>query len=256
MKETTTDLLPDKEILGSKLNPRVATKMSAGAEAGQIASAISRGGRFRCARIGAEVSPTMCVKRFEEARDAGNVWSPCLECAKVLTMMKDLPTPPAKQPPKPAPEVVTMPKPVKKEVPATEARLEIVPQKVVSNPAPFPGWAKFRRREQISPGEVFARFGKTSLSLSAAASDRLGLGEFGSVDVYHSPGKIGLHFRPEKEGSFALSKETKCGRVRKLSCASLIKALGLEWAMDRRLDLRQVGPGMAEIELGVKDGPK
>jgi hypothetical protein len=260
MKETTTDLLPDKEILGSKLNPRVATKMSAGAEAGQVASAISKGGRFRCARVGAEVSPQMCVKRFKDAKESGNVWSPCLECAKVLTMMKDLPTPPAKQSPKPAPkptpEVVTMPKPVKKEVPATEARLEIVPPK----PAKAPSVDAFTAGFEVYSAKMsrkalrvsYAKLSPRAIHFSASAVNEFDLKGYQTVDAYYKPGVLRFVFRSDNLGEFTPTKRMADRTELKICATGFVKLWKIpEAAFGKKLSIVEHGPGLLEVSLDL-----
>jgi hypothetical protein len=137
------------------------------------------------------------------------------------------------------------PDPIQQEAKA-EPKLEIVKKQ-----NPFAGWNKFNPRDQIRPGDVYVRIGKTSMTMSAAAASELNLNQYDTVDVYHSVGKLGLHFMKGKGGTFVLTKETRGGNVRKMSCASLVKILKLEevGAMGRRLPVREIAPGMIEVDL-------
>jgi hypothetical protein len=239
MALSVSDMLPDDEGLGSKMNPRT-PKCSAEADAGATAKAMLKGGAFLCSRIGAEVYPKNCLKRYKEAQEAGAKRSPCLECAKVQVVARKLQFDPAGPVfnRKPTEDIVT---------PATLKKVE--PER-----GPFPGWQLFDPREVVRPGDVFARIGKTSMTFSAAAVTELELNSFDSVDVYHAPGKLGLHFREGRQGVFVLTRETRGGRIRKLSCSSLVKGLSLDGAKDQRLPLVKRGPGLVEIDLGKGPG--
>lgn len=223
-----------------------------------------KGATFYCNRIKAEVGARSCKSKYTYAKAQKIQGSPCLECAKVLAMLRNDPTPVDPQPTIDPKEIAAMasrpakkgtPDPIAQEVKAVvEPKLEIVtkPAPEVKEKAeanPFASWKKFSPRDQIKPGEVYARIGKTSMTLSANAADTFGLSNFDSVDVYHTDGKLGLHFLKGKAGAYVLTRETRGGRVRKLSCASLVNGLKLASAMDRRLPLREIGPGMIEVNL-------
>ena len=262
-------------------------KATPGADAIARAKAIQCGAKWKCTRVKAWVSIDDCVGRYALAReDKSGDYQPCLECSSIVlhlrNMGKGLPspismqTPPMSAPrfepkPLPKPKETTMARPAKKGTPdpivvetkEEPHRLEIVaaqqcetkpvaPQKkeTVSH-NPFEGWTKFNPRDHAKPGDVYARIGKTSMSFSAAASAELSLILYDSVDVYHADGKLGLHFRMGKAGTFVLTKEPRSKAVRKLSCSSLVKSLKLDnlGAIDRRLALKRLAPGMIEIDL-------
>lgn len=224
-----------------------------------------KGQTFYCNRIKAEVGARNCKSKYTYAKAQKIQGSPCLECAKVLAMLRNDPTPAEPQLTIDPKEIAAMVRPAKKGTPdpiieevkaVTEPKLEIVTkpapevkEKAATFTNPFEGWTKFNPRDQIKQGDVYARLGKTSMTLSAQAADTFGLNSFDSVDIYHADGKLGMHFQKGKAGTFVLTKETRGGRVRKLSCASLVKSLNLGNAMARRLALREIGPGMIEVDL-------
>ena len=232
-----------------------------------------KGQTFYCNRIKAEVGARNCKSKYAYAKAQQISASPCLECAKVLAMIRKDPTPVEPQLEIDPKEIAAMARPAKKGTPdpiieevkaAVEPKLEIVAtqkcetkQVVSQNKAdlvdknPFADWAKFSPRDQIRPGDVYARIGKTSMTLSAHAADTFGLSKYDSVDVYHADGKLGLHFMKGKAGAFTLTRATRGGRVRKLSCSSLVKGLKLDklGAIDRRLTVREIAAGMIEVDL-------
>lgn len=263
----------DEEINLNPSGPTSKATQSPSGNATSTAKALLRNQKFYCARIKAEVSPLNCKGKYTYARAQSITASPCLECAKVLAMLRKEPLANYTEPQKPIDpkELAAMARPAKKGTPdpiqqeaKTEPKLEIVATQQretkpvasqnkadLSDKNPFAGWSKFNPRDQIRPGDVYVRIGKTSMTMSAAAADGLNLNQYDTVDVYHAAGKLGLHFQKGNGGTFVLTKETRGGKVRKMSCASLVKNLKLKelGAMDRRLPLREVAPGMIEVNL-------
>lgn len=249
----------DEEINLDPSGPTSKATQSPSGNATSTAKALLRNQRFYCARIKAEVSPLNCKGKYHYAKAQGIAASPCLECAKVLAMLRKVPFSACPEPQQPIDpkELAAMARPAKKGTPdpiqqevKTEPKLEIV-EKRAAQQNPFAGWTKFNPRDQIKPGDVYARIGKTSMSFSAAAASGFSLNLYDSVDVYHADGKLGLHFRMGKGGTFALTKETRSKTVRKMSCASLVKSLRLDekGAVGRRLSLKEIEAGMIEIDL-------
>lgn len=263
----------DEEINLNPSGPTSKAIQTPGKNAETTAKALIKNQKFYCSRIKAEVSPLNCKGKYTYAKAQGITASPCLECAKVQMILRKVPLAncPEPQPTIDPKEIATMARPAKKGTPdpivvetkEEPRRLEIVaaqqcetkpvaPQKkeTVSH-NPFEGWTKFNPRDHAKPGDVYARIGKTSMSFSAAASAELSLILYDSVDVYHADGKLGLHFRMGKAGTFVLTKEPRSKAVRKLSCSSLVKSLKLDnlGAIDRRLALKRLAPGMIEIDL-------
>lgn len=259
-----------EEINLDPSGPSSKATQSPSGNATSTAKALLRNQKFYCARIKAEVSPLNCKGKYTYAKAQGITASPCLECAKVQMMLRKVPLAncPEPQPTIDPKELAAMARPTKKGTPdpiqqevkivnAIDPRPEVaakvleIVEKKASQQNPFAGWKKFSPRDQIKPGDVYARIGKTSMSFSAAAASGFSLNLYDSVDVYHADGKLGLHFRMGKAGTFVLTKEPRSKTVRKMSCASLVKNLKLKelGAMDRRLPLKEVAPGMIEVSL-------
>lgn len=244
-----------EEINLDPSGPSSKATQSPSGNATSTAKALLRNQKFYCSRIKAEVSPLNCKGKYTYAKAQGISASPCLECAKMQMMLRKEPLANCPEPQKTIDpkELAAMARPAKKGTPdpiqqevKAEPKLEIV-----KTASPFAGWKKFSPRDQIKPGDVYARIGKTSMSFSAAAASGFGLNLYDSVDVYHADGKLGLHFRTGKAGTFVLTKEPRSKTVRKMSCASLVKSLRLDekGAVGRRLSLKEIEAGMIEVDL-------
>lgn len=95
--ETMSDILPDNEGLGRKMNPPKVPIVSAGTEAEKTAQKMAAGAEFPCNRIPeGKSSPTVCISRYKTAKAscirnhqmAMGKLPPCLECAKVHVFLK------------------------------------------------------------------------------------------------------------------------------------------------------------------------
>jgi hypothetical protein len=221
------------------------------------AKALLRNQKFYCSRIKAEVSPLNCKGKYHYAKARGISASPCLECAKVLTMMKDLPKPPAPKPTtKPAPEVIPMPKPVKKEVPATEARLEIVPPK----PAKAPSVDAFTAGFEVYSAKMsrkalrvsYAKLSPRAIHFSASAVNEFGLKGYQTVDAYYKPGVLRFVFRSDNLGEFTPTKRMADRTELKICATGFVKLWKIpEAAFGKKLSIVEHGPGLLEVGLAL-----
>ena len=233
--------------------------------AATTAKALVKNQKFYCSRIKAEVSPLNCKGKYNYAKAQGITASPCLECAKVLFMLRQSGQCPEPQPTIDPKEIAAMVRPAKKGTPdpiieevkaAVEPRLEIVTkpaqeakEKVASNP--FVGW------EQYSPGaalrgklDVFASFTSAGiLSLSVAAQEQIKLQLYSSVDVLHAKGKIGLRLHPGKKGALSIVAKTKSRSSATVSARGFLRQFKLEGVCGKRFAVREIAPGFVEIDL-------
>ncbi len=250
--DSSTDMLPD-EGLGSKMNPKIQIK-TAGADAGLAAVAMAKGSSFRCARIGADVTPKSCVNRYTAARTGGLPHSPCLECAKVRTMMKkageDFTPPPQLQKAvaemvATAKEVLTMPAPAKALAPTPAGPEDFTKGFEIYS-------AKASRKAQRV---VFAKLNAKAISFSAAAVAEFGLKDFVTADAYYRPGVIRFVFRKDDGGEFTPTKRMVDRTELKLSAAGFVKAWKIPAAaIGKAFNVTGHGPGLLEVRLDVGEG--
>lgn len=153
------------------------------------------------------------------------------------------------------------PDPVMEEVKAVvETKAEIVTQGApeVKEPAatftsPFDGWTKYdpmagRRATALE----FVAISRTSISFSAAATERLRLKSYPSVTLYYQKDRIGIELARDESGVLKCTNETKGRAGVKVAAQGLVKALGLDTKKmkGKRFALREIGPGLLEIDLG------
>jgi len=233
------------------------------------ANKMVKGCTFYCNRIKSEVGARRCKSKYTYAKAQKIQGSPCLECAKVLAMLRNDPTPVEPKPTIDPKEIAAMatrpakkgtPAPIAQEVKAVvEPKLEIVtkPAPEVKEEAatftnPFAGWTKYdplAGRRALS--QEFVSISKTAISFSAAATARLDLKKYSTVTFYYQAGRIGIELCEGNSGVLKCTNETK-GRVGvKVAAQGLIKTLGLtdEQLKGKRYELRELGAGLLEIDL-------
>ena len=234
------------------------TSGKAGEDAAARARSIAIGSNWWCSRVKAWVNLDECVGRYAEARGAGSCYSPCLECATVACHLRALGqrTPvvyvPEEQPV--TQEETIMTKPAKKGTPdpvQQEAKLE--KEKPVDCTNPFAGWNKYDPYDRHRQGrDSFVTLTKSgSFFFSVEAVKNFGLGAFMSVDLYHGQGKLGLHVHENDSGRLRIIKKHKRQDAKSvnISAVGAIKSFGLEKYQGRRFPLREVGPGLIEIDF-------
>lgn len=232
------------------------------------AKKMMKGQTFYCNRIKAEVGARNCKSKYAYAKAQKIQGSPCLECAKVLAMLRNDPTPVEPQLTIDPKEVAAMVRPAKKGTPdpiieevkaVIEPKLEIVtkPSPEVKEKAstltnPFAGWTKYdplagRRAVSLE----FASISKSAISFSAAATTRLDLKKYPTVTFYYRDGRIGIELCEGTSGVLKCTNETKGRAGVKVAAQGLIKALGLtaEQLKGKRYELREIGAGLLEIDL-------
>jgi hypothetical protein len=224
-----------------------------------------KGQTFYCNRIKAEVGARNCKSKYAYAKAQQISASPCLECAKVLAMIRKDPTPVEPQLEIDPKEIAAMVRPAKKGTPdpiieevkaAVEPKLEIVTKtapeiKEKAAPNPFAGW------DQYAPGaalrgklDVFASFTSAGiLSLSVAAQEQIKLQLYSSVDVLHAKGKIGLRLHPGKKGALSIVAKTKSRSSATVSARGFLRQFKLEGVCGKRFAIREIAPGFVEIDL-------
>jgi len=234
--------------------------------AATTAKALIKNQKFYCSRIKAEVSPLNCKSKYAYAKAQNITASPCLECAKVLCMLRK-----SDPCPEPRPTIATKenaamatrpakkgtPDPIAQEVKAAaEPKLEIVTKpsleaKEKAAPNPFAGW------DQYAPGaalrgklDVFASFTSAGiLSLSVAAQELIKLQLYSSVDILHSGNKIGLRLHPGKKGALSVVAKTKNRSSATVSARGFLRQFKLEGVCGKRFAVREIAPGFVEIDL-------
>lgn len=185
-----------------------------------------------------------------------------------ITIIKEKPMPPkitrAAKPKTTAtstPAKKGTPDPVMEEVKAVvETKAEIVTQDApevkgtaATFTSPFDGWTKYdpmagRRAASVE----FASISKTSIAFSAAATERLRLKSYPSVTLYYQKDRIGIELARDESGVLKCTNETKGRAGVKVAAQGLVKALGLDTKKmkGKRFALREIGPGLLEIDLG------
>ena len=233
--------------------------------------------RYAEARSGGEYAPCLeCSSIVRSLREMGcgtpvNTKAPVSaepqQEPKKITIIKEKPMPPkitgAAKPKTTAtstPAKKGTPDPVMEEVKAVvETKAEIVTQDApeVKEPAatftsPFDGWTKYdpmagRRAAALE----FVAISRTSISFSAAATERLRLKSYPSVTLYYQKDRIGIELARDESGVLKCTNETKGRAGVKVAAQGLVKALGLDTKSmkGRRFALREIGPGLLEIDL-------
>ena len=243
-----------EEINLNPSGPTSKATQTASGNAVSTAKALLRNQKFYCARIKAEVSPLNCKGKYHYAKAQGISASPCLECAKVLAMLRKEPLAncPEPQPTIDPKEIAAMVKPAKKEAPAAQKAAE-PSLEIVKNP--FDGWTKYdpmagRRAAALE----FVAISRTSISFSAAATENLKLKDYPTMTLYHGADgkKIGVELRKDASGVLKCTNETKGRAGVKVAAQGLIKALNLapDSFRKKRFALREIAPGFVEIDLG------
>ena len=232
--------------------------------AATTAKALVKNQKFYCSRIKVEVSPLNCKGKYAYAKAQKISASPCLECAKVLAMIRKDPTPVEPQLEIDPKEIAAMVRPAKKgtsdpiieEVQAAaEPKLEIVtkPAQVKEKAAanPFAGWAKYDPKARyIEQSDIFASFSAAGiLSLSVAAQEQIKLQLYSSVDILHAKGKIGLRLHPGKKGALTIVAKTKNRSSATVSARGFLRQFKLEGLCGKRFAIREIAPGFVEIDL-------
>lgn len=252
------------------LNPSGPTSkaiQTPGKNAATTAKALVKNQKFYCSRIKAEVSPLNCKGKYHYAKAQGITASPCLECAKVLFMLRKSGPCPEPQPTIDPKEIAAMVRPAKKGTPnpiieevkaVTEPKLEIVTkpapevkEKAASLTDPFDGWTKYDPKARyIEQSDIFASFSAAGiLSLSVAAQDQIKLQLYSSVDVLHAGDKIGLRLHPGKKGALAIVAKTKNKSSATISGRGFLRKFKLENVCGKRFAIREIAPGFVEIDL-------
>lgn len=226
-----------------------------------------KGATFYCNRIKAEVGARSCKSKYTYAKAQKIQGSPCLECAKVLAMLRNDPSVDP-QPTINPKEIAAMSRPAKKGTPDSivqEVKLEIVEtharetkplvsqnKEDLSDKNPFAGWTKYdplagRRAASLE----FVSISRTAISFSAAATTRLDLKKYPTVTFYYQKDRIGVELCEGVDGVLKCTNETKGRTGVKIAAQGLIKALGLdaEKMKGRRYELRELGGGLLEIDL-------
>ncbi len=238
-----------------------------GENAASTAKALVKNQKFYCSRIKAEVSPLNCKSKYTYAKAQNITASPCLECAKVLFMLRQAGTSPEPQPTIDLKEIAAMVRPAKKGTPdpiieevkaVVEPKLEIVTKpapevkgKAASLTDPFDGWEKYDPKARyIEQSDIFASFSAAGiLSLSVAAQGQIKLQLYSSVDVLHAKGKIGLRLHPGKKGALAIVAKTKNKSSATISGRGFLRKFKLENVCGKRFTVREIAPGFVEIDL-------
>lgn len=231
------------------------------------AKKMMKGGTFYCNRIRAEVGARNCKSKYTYAKAQKIHGSPCLECAKVLAMLRKEPFSACPEPQQPIDpkELAAMARPAKKGTPdpiqqeaKAETKLEIVTKpapEVKEKPAsftnPFAGWAQYSPNAALRGRlDVFASFSASGvLSLSVAAQEQINLQLYSSVDVLHADGKLGLRLHPGKKGSLAIVAKTKNRSSATVSGRGFLRQFKLESLCGKRFTVREIAPGFVEIDL-------
>lgn len=257
----------DDEINLDPSGPTSKATQSATGNATSTAKALLKNQKFYCARIKAEVSPLNCKGKYTYAKAQKIHGSPCLECAKVLAMLRKEPFSACPEPQQPIDpkELAAMARPAKKGTPdpiqqeaKTEPKLEIVtkpaPQvkeKAATLTNPFAGWAQYSPNAALRGRlDVFASFSASGvLSLSVAAQEQINLQLYSSVDVLHADGKLGLRLHPGKKGALAIVAKTKNRSSATVSARGFLRQFKLEGVCGKRFTVREIAPGFVEIDL-------
>lgn len=256
----------DEEINLDPSGPTSKATQSATGNATSTAKALLRNQKFYCSRIKAEVSPLNCKGKYHYAKAQGITASPCLECAKVLAMLRKEPQTTYPEPqPTIDPKEPTMARPAKKGTPdpiqqeaKAETKLEIVTKpapEVKEKPAtltnPFAGWTQYSPNAALRGRlDVFASFSASGvLSLSVAAQEQVNLQLYSSVDVLHADGKLGLRLHPGKKGALAIVAKTKNRSSATVSGRGFLRQFKLESLCGKRFTVREIAPGFVEIDL-------
>ena len=120
--------------------------------------------------------------------------------------------------------------------------------------SPFEGWTKYdpmacRRAVALE----FASISKTSISFSAAATERLRLKSYPTVTLYYQidQGRIGIELARDESGVLKCTNETKGRAGVKVAAQGLIKALEIDPTQfkGKRFAVREIAPGFVEIDL-------
>lgn len=257
----------DEEINLNPSGPTSKATQSPSGNATSTAKALLRNQKFYCSRIKAEVSPLNCKGKYHYAKAQGVTASPCLECAKVLAMLRKEPvaTYPEPQPTIDPKELATMSRPAKKGTPdqiqqeaKTEPKLEIVskPAPEVKEKAgtltnPFAGWDAYDKTGVLRGKlDMFVSFTKDGLmTVSVGAQEAFGIMGYKSVDVYHRDEKLGLALHKDTSGVLAVVARAKSKSSATISARGLIKKFKLDGKLGKRFAVREIAPGFVEIDL-------
>lgn len=227
------------------------------------AKKIAKGGTFFCNRIKAEVGTRNCKSKYHYAKAQGLTMSPCLECAKVLAMLRNDPTPVDPQPTIDPKEIAAMARPAKKGTPdpiqreaKTEPKLEIVTkptpevkEKAAALTSPFDGWKKYDPKARyLAQSDDFATLTGSVLQFSSKTTQENGLREYQSVDLHYRDGRIGCVFHHDERGALKVRPDGN-GRV-VFSAQGFARAHDVpKEAFRRRSAVVIHGPGVIEVNL-------
>lgn len=236
----------DEEINLDPSGPTSKATQSATGNATSTAKALLRNQKFYCSRIKAEVSPLNCKGKYHYAKAQGITASPCLECAKVLAMLRKEPQTTYPEPqPTIDPKEPTMARPAKKETPATtqhEPKLELVKN-------PFDGWTKYDPKHRyIEQSDDFATLTGSVMQFSSKTTQENGLREYKSVDLHYRDGRIGCVFHRDERGVLKVRPDGN-GRV-VFSAQGFARAHKIPKELfSRRAAVVVHGHGMIEVNL-------
>ena len=149
-----------------------------------------------------------------------------------------------------------MPKPVKKEVPAPEARLEIVPPK----PAKAPSVDAFTAGFEVYSAKMsrkalrvsYAKLSPRAIHFSASAVNEFDLKGYQTVDAYYKPGVLRFVFRSDNLGEFSPTKRMNDRTELKICATGFVKLWKIpEAAFGKKLSIVEHGPGLLEVGLDL-----
>jgi len=226
-----------------------ATKTASG-NAISTAKALLRNQKFYCPRIKAEVLPRNCKGKYNYAKAQSLTMSPCLECAKVLAMLRKEPSA-EPQPTIDPKELAAMARPTKKGTPdqiQQEAKPEPTPDNLSGLTLYSPKKLRIDAQAKTAPYVFLA---KSCLTFSASAVSRFDMNKVKSISVFHdgTPGNITRLVFHLGGAVMKLSASGAGSIARKISSHGLVKNLKLGAHVGRRYSIQEIAPGYLEIQL-------
>lgn len=264
--QSTADLLPESEGLGSMMSPKLPTK-SAISAAEQTAKRIAAGDQFECNRIGKKIirtSPDECVGFYHNAVRRGDR-VPCFECAKLQLFLKErgevMSRPAQKGTPDPIAQeaqAVTAKKQAAQDVESREITTKPVvaqkePETILKAADPLAGLTKYNPADRYRKrAESFVRMHKNGFDVTAQAVQDFGFSKHNTIDAYYDQqeqgqlGRIVLVLAGDN-GSLRLTRSAGRGESVKASAAGLISRMGIELPGSIRMDIKELAPGVLEL---------
>lgn len=185
---------------------------------------MENGGRWHCNRVQNMTDEGQCVARLEAAREM-SVYSPCLECSKVLAMLRKTKT---------KEEIIEMARP--------QAQGQ---QK--DNPFSGPEWKQYQKQARVVSTPFVSIRKDGVLSFSQYTTEKTGLKDYQSVDIFNNGGKrIGLVFNKDGSGTHKLTTDDNAVSV---SIIGLLKSIRWGFGATQRYGYMVHAPGIIEIDL-------